>query len=178
LRYSSGTGTLVLDGKGFVFCRGRPAKETNMHRFFPAFVRGGGAFGLLLVRLVVGAAFVLHGWPKIHDPLHWMDQAPSPPPSALQALAAVSEFGGGIALILGLLTPLAALAIAGTMIGALAMVHLPQGHSFVDPFGPSFELPAVYLATMIMLLLVGPGVLSADACLFGRKTPSTGSAPS
>jgi putative oxidoreductase len=149
-----------------------------MHRFFPNFVRGGGAFGLLVVRLVVGTAFVLHGWPKIHDPLHWMEKMPSPPPAALQALAAVSEFGGGIALILGLLTPLAALGIAGTMIGALAMVHLPQGHPFVNTLGPSFELPAVYLATMVMFLLVGPGALSMDACLFGRKTPSTGSASS
>src|SRR5262249_55734082 len=112
------------------------AKETNMHRFFPNFVRGGGAFGLLVVRLVVGTAFALHGWPKIYGPLHWMEKMPSPPPAAMQALAAVSEFGGGIALILGLLTPLAALGIAGTMIGALAMVHLPQGHPFVNTFGP------------------------------------------
>jgi putative oxidoreductase len=152
----------------------------NMRRLYPNFVRGGGAVGLLLVRLVVGAAFVQHGWSKIHDPLHWLENMgmPSPPPPALQALAAVSEFGGGIALILGLLTPLAALGIACTMIGALAMVHLPRGDPFVNPMGHSFELPAAYLALMIMFLLVGPGVLSADACLFGRKTPSTGPAPS
>ena len=32
---------------------------------YPTFVRGRGAVGLLILRLVVGAAFVLHGWYKI-----------------------------------------------------------------------------------------------------------------
>jgi putative oxidoreductase len=143
--------------------------------FYPNFVTGRGAFGLLMLRLVTGAAFILHGWPKIQNAFHWMDPAegPAPVPGFLQALAALSEFGGGIALVLGLLTPLAALGIACTMIVAISMVHLPQGHSFVAqrPGEPSFELAAVYLANVIMLLLVGPGVLSLDALLFGQRSP-------
>ena len=139
--------------------------------FYPSFVGGRGALGLLVLRLVTGAAFIQHGWPKIQNAFHWLDQAPNPPPGFLQALAALSEFGGGIALILGLLTPLAALGIACTMVVAITTVHLPRGDPFVaaKPGEASFEPAAVYLAIVITLLLVGPGLLSLDALLFGRR---------
>ena len=139
-----------------------------MHRLFPTFVTGRGAVGLLMLRLVTGAAFMLHGWPKIQNPFGWMDQPNvASPPGILQALAAFSEFGGGLALILGLLTPLAALGIACTMVGALAMVHLPLGDPFVGTSGkPSFEWALGYLANVILLFLIGPGVLSLDSLLF------------
>ena len=99
----------------------------------------------------------------------------SPLPSrATIALAVLAEFGGGIALVLGFLTPLAAFLIAGTMTVALAKVHLPHGDPFVGaPGKPSFEPAAGYLAQMIMFLLVGPGVLSVDALLFGKKKLSS-----
>jgi putative oxidoreductase len=146
-----------------------------MHRIFPPFGLGVGALGLLVLRIVTGAAFIMHGWGKIQNPFHWMDGMPDAPPGVLQGLAALAEFGGGIALILGLLTPLAAFLIACTMVVALAKVHLPAGDPFVslDPQKHPFEPAAGYLAQMIMFLLVGPGNLSADACLFGRKKQSS-----
>jgi putative oxidoreductase len=134
-----------------------------MFRWYPAFVRGPGAVGLLLLRLAMGAAFVLHGWPKIQHAFNWMPPE-APVPGALQALAAVAEFGGGAALILGLLTPLAALGLACTMATAVGMVHLH--HPFVAaPGQPSSEPAVVYLAAALMFLLVGPGALSLDALL-------------
>src|SRR5690242_9622712 len=95
---------------------------TSMFRWYPAFVRGPGAVGLLLLRLAMGAAFILHGWPKIQNPTGWMGPT-ADMPGALQALAAVAEFGGGAALVLGLLTPLAALGILCTMATAIYKVH-------------------------------------------------------
>ena len=141
-----------------------------MRWIFPRFVSGVGSLGLLVLRIVTGAAFVMHGWGKLQaGPFQWMNQMPDAPPGPIQALAVAAEFGGGIALILGFLTPLAAFLIAGTMVVALAKVHVPAGHPFVSPGGPSQEPAAGYLAQMIMFLLVGPGILSADACLFRRK---------
>jgi putative oxidoreductase len=139
---------------------------------YPNFLGDRGALGLLVFRLVMGAAFILHGWPKIQNAFHWMDHMPDVPipPPYLQALAALAEFGGGIGLILGLLTPLAALGIACNMVVAIAMVHVPQGHPFVRPSGPSFELAAVYLAGAILLVLTGPGVLSLDALFFRPRS--------
>lgn len=141
-----------------------------MRRFFPTFISGWGAATLLVVRVVMGVAFILHGWPKIQNPMGWMNaMGGEGVPSFLQALAALAEFGGGIALLLGLLTPLAALGIVCQMLGALFMVHFPMGHPFVAATGgPSYELPLVYLALAILLLVLGPGRWSLDALLFGR----------
>src|SRR5437588_12608672 len=95
-----------------------------------------GSAGLLLLRLVVGIAFLFHGWPKIQHPFGWMGSEATMP-GVLQSLAALAEFGGGLLLTLGLLTRLASLGIAGVMAVALATVHLPHGHPFVGASGPS-----------------------------------------
>lgn len=126
-----------------------------------------GSVGLLLLRLVVGVAFLFHGWPKMQTPLGWMPPEASVP-GILQALAALAEFGGGIALILGLLTRLASLGIAAVMVVAIGMVHVPNGDPFVSQGGPSYELAAVYLACAVLFLLLGPGRISLDALIFGK----------
>jgi putative oxidoreductase len=139
---------------------------------------GAGSMGLLVLRLVVGAALTCHGASKIHDETGWkinnattwMDKFPSPPPPYLQAAAVVAEFGGGIALVIGFLTPLFSLMIACTMAVAAFTVHIPKGDPFVNlKGGPSFELAAAYFAVAVCLLLVGPGQFSLDYCLFGRR---------
>src|SRR5687768_2479580 len=69
---------------------------------------------LLLLRLCAGLAFMFHGWGKITNPFGWMGPD-APVPSVLLGLAALSEFGGGLAWVLGLLTPLASAGIFFTM---------------------------------------------------------------
>jgi putative oxidoreductase len=133
-----------------------------------------GSIGLLGLRLVVGAAFVFHGWPKIQHPLDWMG-AEASVPAIFQALAAVAEFFGGMALVVGLLTRLASLGIMSNMVVALGMVHLPHGDPFVSPTGGrSYELAAVYLACAVVFLIVGPGRYSLDALLFRSARASAG----
>jgi putative oxidoreductase len=127
--------------------------------------------GLLVLRLVVGLAFVIHGYGKIQNPFGWMGPNAGIP-GVFQALAAVSEFGGGMAWILGLLTPLASFGLACTMTVAIWM-HTAVLH---DPFvtlqqgARSYELAAAYLCVAVLLLLAGPGRFSADRAVFGEKT--------
>lgn len=142
-----------------------------MRRLFPEFRGGPAAVGLFLVRLVMGAAFILHGWPKLQNPTGWMQAFGLPAaPAAFQVLAVVAEVGGGIALILGLLTPLAALALVGQMVAALTLVHFPNGDPFVgSPGEASYELALIYLVLALLFLVIGPGKLSVDYVLFGRR---------
>jgi putative oxidoreductase len=123
---------------------------------------------LLLMRLVAGLAFVLHGWGKIQNPFGWMGPDGFAP-GIFQALAAISEFGGGLAWILGLLTPLASLGLAATMAVAFSF-HALQGDPFVaSGGGASSELAAVYFAVAILLLAAGPGRFSVDRAVFGPR---------
>ena len=135
---------------------------------FPEATGGRLDAGLLALRAVAGLGLMQHGWPKILHAFSWMGRE-SPVPGVLQALAAFSEFGGGLALLLGLLTPLAALGVAVTMAVAIFMVHVAQGDPFVR-IGPggSYEMAALYLVVALLLLLAGPGRFSLDTLLFGR----------
>lgn len=124
---------------------------------------------LLLARLVVGTAFMLHGWGKIQNPMHWMGPD-SPVPGFFQGLAALSEFGGGLALILGLLTRLGALGISFTMAVAVYMHRFVMGDPFVNlTGGRSFELAAAYLMIALIFVISGPGRFSLDRVFFGSK---------
>src|SRR5262245_10775338 len=109
--------------------------------------------GLLILRLFCGFAFMNHGWGKIQNPFGWMGPDAGVP-GFFQFLAAISEFGGGLAWILGLLTPLAAFGIACTMATA-AFTHLAilkQPLISTSP-GPSAELATAYLSVALGLLL-------------------------
>ena len=129
--------------------------------------------GLLLLRLVVGLAFMFHGYGKIQNPFSWMGPD-AQIPDFFQMLAAVSEFGGGLAWMLGLVTPLASFGLACTMTVAVRM------HAFGlhDPFvsqtgGRSYEPAIVYLCVAVLLLLAGPGRFSLDRVIFGKQTLDT-----
>lgn len=130
------------------------------------------SLALLILRLIAGGAFVIHGWLKIQHPASWVPPgAPISIPAFFQALAAISEFCGGIAWILGLLTPLASFGIGCTM--AVAVYF----HAFVfgDPFvnltgGHAFELPLLFLSLAVSFLFTGPGQYSLDARIFIERT--------
>ena len=94
-------------------------------------------------------------------PTSWMGPT-APVPGFFQFLAAFSEFGGGIAWALGLLTPLASLGIIFTMLVAVAH-HLTSGDPWVaSSMGPSAEPAMGYLAVAIFIFFNGPGPLSVD----------------
>jgi putative oxidoreductase len=128
-------------------------------------VGGKGALAILALRLVAGPAFILHGWPMIQHAFSWAGDSL---PAWLQALAAFAEFAGGMAVLAGLLTRLAASGIAVVMLVAIFHVHIPKGDPFIGQ-GSSWELAAVYLAIMVVLMLRGAGNVSLDGLLFRKK---------
>ena len=137
--------------------------------FKPLYLPALPSAGLLVLRAIAGAAFMFHGYGMIQNPFGWMGPDATIP-RVFQALAAISEFGGGLAWILGLLTPLASLGLVCTMSVAVRM------HAFVlhDPFvsqtgGRSFEPALGYLGVAILLLLIGPGRFSLDRLIFGDR---------
>ena len=124
---------------------------------------------LLVIRVIMGLAMVLHGSGKIQHPFSWMP-VEAGIPAIFQFLAAISEFVGGLFIIVGLLTPLSALGIFFTMSVAVFF------HGFIrhDPFvnqtgGSSFELALVYWGICLVLMMAGPGAFSLDAQIFKKK---------
>jgi uncharacterized membrane protein YphA (DoxX/SURF4 family) len=72
--------------------------------------------GLLLLRLAVGASFLIHGAPKLAHPTSWGDTGPLPAlPTWLQLIICLAENLGGLAIVLGLATPLFACLLACDM---------------------------------------------------------------
>jgi putative oxidoreductase len=128
---------------------------------------------ILLLRLFVGIAFIQHGSGKLLHPSEFVAEFGIPVWLGLAAM--LIQLIGGILLIIGALTPLGALGIAGTMIPATFFL-LQRGEPFINPGGHSWENSAFYTIAGICLALTGAGPCSVDAWLFGRQrsTMATG----
>jgi putative oxidoreductase len=125
-------------------------------------------FGLLLLRLTTGIGYAfVHGWPKISGgPELWARLGTAMSnygitfaPVFWGFMAALSEFGGGILLILGLFTRPAALFMAFTMLTA-AIFHL----SNLDPWN-RLIYPVEMLGIFLCLIFIGAGKYSLDRIL-------------
>jgi hypothetical protein len=77
-------------------------------------------------------------------------------------LAIVGELFGGLGLVVGLLTPIAAFGVACTMTVAIAAVHLQHG---LFAANGGFEFPLVLLASALWFMAAGPGPWSVDALI-------------
>ena len=150
-----------------------PMEENRMLTWL---VETDGEWVLTLVRVVLGVVIFAHGAQKL---LGWFggpglgatlstfrDQLRIPP--ALACLAIAAEFFGGLGLIVGLLTRVAALGVAVTITVALLAVHLRNGffmNWFGEKSGHGIEYHLLVLALAAVLIVKGAGAFSIDAAL-------------
>ncbi|HKN71638.1 MAG TPA: DoxX family protein [Terriglobales bacterium] len=128
-----------------------------------------------ILRFVLGVVFFAHGAQKMlgwfggfgfHATMGFFTHMGMPAPVAF--LVICTEFFGGLGLIVGLLTRVAALGIGGEMIGAIFMVHLPNGffmNWFGNQKGEGVEYHLLVIAIAAALLLRGGGAFSVDRAL-------------
>jgi putative oxidoreductase len=128
--------------------------------------------GLLIIRLVIGILFVGHGAQKLFGWFGgyglkgtggWFDSIGMKPGVTMALFAGLAELLGGILLAVGLLTPVAALMIAGTMLMAIIKVHASNG---LWSTSNGYEYNLTLIAVAIGLALIGPGKYAIDAILF------------
>ena len=135
----------------------------------------GNDVSLTILRVVLGVVFSAHGAQKLlgwfggfgfHATMGFFVHMGMP--AAMGLLIICTEFFGGLGLIVGLLTRVAALGVAGLMIGAIFMVHLQNGF-FMNWMGTQkgegIEYHLLALAMAAALLLRGAGTFSVDRAL-------------
>jgi putative oxidoreductase len=127
---------------------------------------------LTLVRLVAGVVFLAHGAQKL---LGWFGGYGFGPtmgafehmgiPAPFGFLAIAAEFFGGLGLILGLLSRVAAFGIAVEMLVAIFKVHAANGFFMNwagNQRGEGIEYHLLALAVLVVVLLRGAGAWSLD----------------
>lgn len=132
------------------------------------------AYGALLLRVVLGALFL------VHDGLKLFVFTPAGTagffaklglPGELAYLVMLVEGVGGIALILGFYPRLVALALCSVLLGTIVFVHAANGFFFSNPNG-GWEYPAFWIIALVVLAMVGDGAFAL------RPTPLPGSSSS
>lgn len=146
--------------------------------------------GLLLLRVGVGVALASHGYPKLFGgegkqapkvlntmygknfqasversgPAAFakaLESMAVPKPQLAAYASGATEFGGGVALVLGLATRISALAILFNMVVAIRKAHWVNGFSGQG----GFEMPSLFAIITATLALTGPGSFSVDYLL-------------
>ena len=127
-------------------------------------------FGLLVLRVVLGAVLIAHGEGKLFGGLH--------PHTAFVAalgmsawmgyLSAGTEFFGGILLVAGLFTRFVGIAVTIEMLVAIFKVHLKNG-LIGGPGHEGYQLPLLVCAIAFSLVSLGAGSISLDWLFGGHK---------
>ena len=129
-------------------------------------------YGPAVLRLALGAIFIAHGAQKLfgiwgggglQGTAAFFTQLGLAPATPLAMLVGLTEFVGGILLVLGALTLFASIGLAITMLVAIWKVHFAQGFFLAGSAGGvGYEFNLALLGGLICLMLTGAGAVSID----------------
>lgn len=127
-------------------------------------------FGLLILRIALGAVFIVHGGQKLFmmGPTgtgEMLVQMGVPAATVIGPLLSVIEPLAGLGVLFGLLTRLAGVAIACDMLGAILTFHIH--HGFFVPTGVEFVM--MNCASGLALATLGAGPFSIDHAIARRR---------
>jgi putative oxidoreductase len=143
-------------------------------------LRTNGDWAVAVARIVLGVILFAHGAQKL---LGWYGgpgfadtvQALTTHvnlPRPVAVLVVFTEFFGGVGLILGFLSRLAALGVAVTMLGAIATVHYAHGlfmNWMGDKKGHGFEYHLLAIALALVVIVEGAGAFSLDRAIYEHQ---------
>ena len=123
------------------------------------------SFGLLIIRVGFGISFIIHGWPKLSGGSEVWEHLGAAMgnfgihifPVFWGLMAAISEFFGGILLLVGLFTRYAAFAMFCVMVVA-CMMHIQNGDIFTI-YSHALKAGVVFLA----MIFLGGGQYALDS---------------
>jgi putative oxidoreductase len=130
-------------------------------RWLTGFWPGAINIGLLILRIMIGVAFMTHGYSKffgeggINQFAGFLSSMHIPAPLFMAYIVGLTELAGGFFIAIGLLVRPASLAAAIDMLVALNTAHAGQAFD-------KKELPYLYLASFIFMLFAGGGSFSVD----------------
>lgn len=135
---------------------------------------------VFVFRVLLGAMFIAHGFPKFQGALHGgagfagfaqgIERIGFHPGFAWAWAVTLVEFVGGICVFVGFATRIAAALIAIEMIVAGVLVNGPRGFYWNQG---GFEVPLVFAVLAFLLVLTGPGAPSVDRAI-GWERPHEG----
>jgi putative oxidoreductase len=123
-------------------------------------------WALLLLRVTAGVVMTVHGWQKFSGGVEGfaghLTNMGIPFPTISAYLAVAGELLGGLGLIVGLFTPLAAFGVFCTMAVAVFVVHFPNG---LLASNNGFEYPLTLMMAAFYFMCNGAGCVSLDAVI-------------
>jgi putative oxidoreductase len=133
--------------------------------------------GPLLVRISLASVFIVTGWGKLHDlgkVTGFFTELGIPMPAFNAGMVSCVEFVGGSLLLVGLLTRLAAIPLAFSMVVAILTARRSEIDG-VASLGAFKEF--TYFACFVWLVVAGAGAVSLDRLLFAKWVKSFSEAP-
>ena len=122
---------------------------------------------LIVLRIAIGAIFLVHGVPKVTATKKIVETMGKPHIADFMRFLGCAEMAGAVAVLLGLLTPVAAAGLSIVMVGAMFLKGFVLQTRFNAHDETGWELDAMILSGTLTLFFLGAGRFSLDRLIFG-----------